>query len=43
MSTIPKTGSRFGFKVDTMTNYTDDTAVIYRWRDEMADLIEEEK
>ena len=29
--------------VDTMTNYTDDTAVIYRWRDEMADLIEEEK
>jgi len=26
-----------------MTNYTDDTAGIYRWRDEMADLIEEEK
>jgi hypothetical protein len=29
--------------VDTMTNYTDDTAVICRCRDEMADLIEEEK
>jgi hypothetical protein len=29
--------------VDTMTNYTDDPAALYRWRDEMADLIEEEK
>ena len=29
--------------MDTMTNYTDDPAVIYRWRDEMADLIEKEK
>lgn len=27
--------------VDTMTNYTDDPAVLYRWRDAMADLIEE--
>jgi hypothetical protein len=27
--------------VDTMTNFTDDQAVLYRWRDEMADLIEE--
>lgn len=29
--------------VETMTNYTDDPAVLYRWRDEMADLIEEAK
>ena len=29
--------------VDTMANYTDDPAVLYRWRDEMADLIEESK
>ena len=27
--------------MDSMTNYTDDPAVLYRWRDEMADLIEE--
>ena len=27
--------------MDTMTNYTDDPAALYRWRDEMADLIEE--
>lgn len=27
--------------MDTMTNYTDDPAVLYRWRDAMADLIEE--
>ena len=27
--------------VDSVRNYTDDPAVIYRWRDEMADLIEE--
>ena len=26
--------------MDSMTNYTDDPAVLYRWRDEMADLIE---
>lgn len=26
--------------VDSMTNYTDNPAVLYRWRDEMADLIE---
>ena len=26
--------------MDTMTNFTDDPAVLYRWRDEMADLIE---
>ena len=26
--------------MDTMTNYTDNPAVLYRWRDEMADLIE---
>ena len=29
--------------MDTMTNYTDDPAALYRWRDEMADLIEEAK
>lgn len=29
--------------MDTMTNYTDDPAVLYRWRDEMADLIEAAK
>ena len=27
--------------MDTMTNYTDDPAAVYRWRDAMADLIEE--
>jgi hypothetical protein len=27
--------------MDTMTNYTGDPAVLYRWRGEMADLIEE--
>ena len=27
--------------VDTLTNYTDDPAVIYRWRDAMADLIDQ--
>ena len=27
--------------MDSMTNYTDDPAVLYRWRDEMANLIEE--
>ena len=27
--------------MDSMTNYTDDPAVLYRWRDGMADLIEE--
>ncbi len=27
--------------VDTLTNFTDDPAALYRWRDEMADLIEE--
>lgn len=27
--------------MDTMTNYTDDPAVLYRWRGEMADLIDE--
>ena len=27
--------------MDSMTNYTDDPAVLYRWRDEMADLLEE--
>ncbi len=27
--------------MDTMTNYTDAPAVLYRWGDEMADLIEE--
>ena len=27
--------------VDSMTNYTDDPAVLYLWRDAMADLIEE--
>jgi len=27
--------------MDTMTNYTDDSSALYRWRDEMADLIEE--
>ena len=27
--------------MDTMTNYTDDPAALYRWRDRMADLIEE--
>jgi hypothetical protein len=27
--------------MDTMTNYTDDPAALYRWRNEMADLIEE--
>ncbi|MBQ6246667.1 MAG: hypothetical protein IJK04_07360 [Kiritimatiellae bacterium] len=32
---VPRTGK------DTMTNYTDDPAALYRWRDEMADLIEE--
>ena len=26
--------------MDTMTNYTDDPAAVYRWRDAMADLIE---
>ncbi|MBQ3345020.1 MAG: DUF4091 domain-containing protein [Kiritimatiellae bacterium] len=26
--------------MDTMTNFTDDPAALYRWRDEMADLIE---
>ena len=26
--------------VDSVRNYTDDPAVLYRWRDEMADLIE---
>ncbi len=25
----------------SMTNFTDDPAALYRWRDEMADLIEE--
>ena len=29
--------------MDTMTNYTDDPAVLYRWRNEMADLIEGSK
>ena len=29
--------------VDTITNYTDDPAVLYRWRDAMADLIEAAK
>jgi hypothetical protein len=28
--------------MDTMTNFTDDPAVLYRWRDAMADLIEED-
>lgn len=28
--------------MDTMTNYTDDPSVLYRWRNEMADLIEEQ-
>ena len=27
--------------MENMTNYTDNAAVLYRWRDEMADLIEE--
>ena len=27
--------------MDTMTNYTDDPAVLYPWRNGMADLIEE--
>ena len=27
----------------SMTNYTDDPAALYRWRDEMADLIEDAK
>ena len=27
--------------VDTLSNFTDDPAVVYRWRNEMADLIEE--
>ena len=27
--------------VDSVGNFTDDPAVLYRWRDEMADLIEE--
>lgn len=27
--------------MDTMSNFTDDPAALYRWRDEMADLIEE--
>jgi hypothetical protein len=27
--------------MDSMTNYTDDPAAVYRWRDAMADLIEE--
>lgn len=27
--------------MDTMTNYTDDPAALYRWRDGMADLVEE--
>ena len=26
--------------VDSVRNFTDDPAVLYRWRDEMADLIE---
>ena len=26
--------------VDTLSNFSDDPAVLYRWRDEMADLIE---
>ena len=29
--------------MDSMTNYTDDPAALYRWRDEMADLIEESR
>ena len=29
--------------MDTMTNYTDNPAVLYRWRDAMADLIEAAK
>ena len=29
--------------LDTVTNYTDDPAAVYRWRDTMADLIEESK
>ena len=29
--------------MDTLTNYTDDPAVLYRWRNGMADLIEEAK
>jgi hypothetical protein len=28
--------------VDTMVNYTDDPESVYRWRDALADLIEEE-
>ena len=27
--------------MDSMTNYTDDPAALYRWRDGIADLIEE--
>ena len=27
--------------MDTMTNFNGDPAALYRWRDEMADLIEE--
>ena len=27
--------------VDTMVNYTDDPESVYRWRDAMADLIDE--
>jgi len=29
--------------MDSMKNYTDDPKVIYRWRNEMSDLIEEAK
>jgi hypothetical protein len=29
--------------MDAMTNYTDDPAALYRWRDEMADLLEDAK
>ena len=29
--------------MDTMTNYTGDPAAVLRWRDAMADLIEEAK
>jgi hypothetical protein len=29
--------------MDSMKNYTDDPKVIYRWRDAMADAIEEKQ
>ena len=31
----------FAASIPAMTNFTDDPAALYRWRDEMADLIEE--